>query len=99
MAAGGDGIILSLLSMPRMTVRAYLAVLPAVLRERAKKEAYRAYVTEALRIIGENTAKQVNGSYIKARYVDIISPKVEETRTSGQIVEQMKRKMKQISSA
>ena len=58
--------------MPRLTVKAYIAALPAVIRQKAKDDAYRAYVTEALRLIGENTAKYAGGSYIKAHYTEII---------------------------
>ena len=38
----------------------------ARLNERAKTEAYRIYVTDALRIVAENTARYAGGNYIKA---------------------------------
>ena len=37
--------------------------------------AYRIYVTDCLRIISENTAKICGGSYITAKFADIINPK------------------------
>lgn len=52
--------------------------------------AYRVYVTDALRIIGENTAKFVSGNYIKLRFADAIKPQKEETRTSEEVIEHMK---------
>ena len=44
-------------------------------------------MTDALQIAVENTAKFAGGSYIKARYIDIIEPKKVDTRTGDEIVE------------
>ncbi len=55
--------------------------------------AYRVYVTDALRIISENTARVVSGNYIKLRFADAIKPQKEETRTSAEVIEHMKRVM------
>ena len=49
--------------------------------EWARAEAYRIYVTDALRIVAENTARFASGNYIKARYVDMIEPKKQDNRT------------------
>jgi hypothetical protein len=57
----------------------------ARLNERAKTEAYRIYVTDALRIVAENTAQYVSGNYIKARYADMIEPKKQDNRTCEEI--------------
>lgn len=54
-------------------------------KERAKTEAYRIYVTDALRFVAENTARYVGGSYIKARYSDMIEPKKQDNRTCEEI--------------
>ena len=54
-------------------------------REQEEK-AYRVYVTDALRLTVENTAKFAGGNYIKARYIDIIEPKKVDTRTGDVIV-------------
>ena len=43
--------------------------------------AYRIYVTDCLRIISENTAKMGGGSYITAKFADIINPKPADNRT------------------
>ena len=48
---------------------------------------YRVYMTDALKITVENTAKFAGGSYIKARYIDIIEPQKVDTRTGDEIVE------------
>ena len=47
--------------------------------------AYRIYITDCLRIISENTAKMVCGSYITAKLSDIINPKPVEKRTGEEI--------------
>ena len=59
----------------------------ARLNERAKTEAYRIYVTDALRVVAENTARFASGNYIKARYADMIEPKKQDNRTGDEIVE------------
>ena len=58
----------------------------ARLNERAKTEAYRIYVTGALRVVAENTARFASGNYIKARYADMIEPKKQDNRTGDEIV-------------
>ena len=47
--------------------------------------AYRIYVTDCLRIISENTAKIGGGSYITAKFADIINPKQFDNRTGEEI--------------
>ena len=47
--------------------------------------AYRIYVTDCLRIISENTAKMVGGSYITAKFADIINPKPVDNRPGEEI--------------
>lgn len=52
--------------------------------------AYRVYVTDALRLIAENTAKFVGGNVLNMRYLDTIRPeiqKVEETKSAEEIVD------------
>ena len=43
------------------------------------------YVTNCLRIMTENTAKQVGGNYITAEYEDLIHPKKKDNRTGNEI--------------
>ena len=47
--------------------------------------AYRIYVTDCLRIISENTAKVCGGSYITAKFADIINPKPVDNRTGDEV--------------
>lgn len=76
-----------------MGVRALLSALPALLKKQDQEQAYRVYVTDALKIITENTAKYASGSYMKARYCDLENPKPAETRTPKEIIQHMKRKI------
>ena len=42
-------------------------------------------MTDALRVVAENTASYVGGNYIKARYVDVVEPKKQDNRTCEEI--------------
>lgn len=57
----------------------------ARLNEKARNDAYRIYVTDALRLVAENTARYVSGDYIKMRYAEIIEPKKQDNRTCEEI--------------
>lgn len=54
------------------------------------------YITDALRLITENTAKFAGGSYIQVRYADIIKPKPVETRTAKEIIADLSKKLDRI---
>ena len=45
----------------------------SVFRKEQEELAFRNYVADALKMISENSAKQVGGSYITVRYADVIS--------------------------
>jgi hypothetical protein len=51
---------------------------------------YRVYVTDALRMMTENTSRFSGGGYVKERYFDMIRPQKEETRTAKEIIEHLK---------
>ena len=57
----------------------------ARLNEKARNDAYRIYVTDALRLVAENTARYASGDCIKARYADMIGPKKQDNRTCEEI--------------
>lgn len=44
----------------------------------SEQKTLKIYITEALRIISENTAKAVGGRSLTKSYIDIIEPKKEE---------------------
>ena len=57
----------------------------ARLNEKARNDAYRIYVTDALRLVAENTARYASGDYSKMRYAEIIEPKKQDNRTCEEI--------------
>lgn len=95
MAAGGrDRVTLALLTLSGKPLRVCLTALPALIKQQAKDEAFRAYVTDALKAIAENSARGPHGGgYLKLRYMDIIDPKPEETRTGEEIVQHLSEKL------
>lgn len=42
-------------------------------------------MTDALRVVAENTARYAGGNYIKARYVDVVEPKKQDNRSCEEI--------------
>lgn len=54
-------------------------------QQEQKEFAYRVYVSDALKIITENTAKYAGGSHLTKRWVDIVTEKPEDTRTGAEI--------------
>ncbi len=58
--------------------------------------AYRVYLTDALQIVGENTAKQSGGRYLERRYYDLINPKPVDTRTGDEIIADIIAKISQL---
>ena len=77
-------------------MRALLSALPVLLKKQVQEQAYRVYVTDAMKTITENTAKYAGGSYMKGRYYDLETPKPVETRTSQEIISQIKAKIGRI---
>lgn len=65
----------------------------AYFNKEQKEKAYKTYITDTLRLMTENTAKQAGGSYIKARYIEIVDPPKEETRTAEEVIDRIKTKL------
>lgn len=57
-------------------------------REDLREAGYRIFVTDALRLIAENTARTGGGSYINRRWADaaFAPPKPEDTRDASEII-------------
>lgn len=68
----------------------------AFFQKEQQEKAYRVYVTDALRIVTENTAKQGGGTYLTTRYADLIEPRKEETRTANEIIVDLKEKLRRL---
>ena len=104
-AGGGERIVLSLLSVPKMSVRAYLAVIPYLVRKQVEEMSYKSYIADCLQAIAKNTTNHIVpgvsdvievGTYIQKRWKDIIDLTPEETRTSMDIIEKIKLKLIQM---
>lgn len=68
-------------------------------RRLSLEKSYRAYVTDALKVMGENVAKLVGGSYINVRWMDCVESGGEpkETRTPEEVVNGIRQKLKEVS--
>lgn len=73
----------------------------ARLGEVVKEKSYRAYVTDTLRMIAENTAVPAAsftdgkmGQYIPARWLEALTPPREETRTPEEIIAGIRKSLK-----
>lgn len=83
---GGERVIRSLLTFPRMSLRAIIAMLPYKIKADTEDELFRIYMARCARMITENTAKLSGGGYLKVDYEDIIDPKPQDKRTAEEIV-------------
>lgn len=70
----------------------------SLFRKEQEEKAYNNYVTRCLRLIAENSAKLSGGSYIKMEYEDIIKPRKIETRTSEEIINDIRQKLEKLNS-
>lgn len=72
----------------------------AFAEKRSKEKMLVMYTTDALKMIAQNTAKSVGGSYFKHRYSEIISPNKDENEVNqadaSGIIEKMKNKVNKI---
>jgi len=65
----------------------------ARLRQEDRANAYRIYVTDALKVLTENSAGMVShGKAMSMRFIDIFNPP--EERTGEDIIEMMKNKLR-----
>lgn len=58
--------------------------------------AYRFFVTDELYYINNNIVGFMGGSQLQTKYRDIIHPPKEETRTSQEIIDNIKTKMRKL---
>lgn len=63
----------------------------AEFQQRQKVLAYQRYVADGIKVISENTAKFVGGSYLTKYFVDLINHQ-EDERTGDEIAEEIIRK-------
>lgn len=63
-----------------------------VIGEEIRREQYQVYIAEALRCIGESTAKYAGGPYMTARWTDIANQKPQDDRDPDEIAAEVIRK-------
>ena len=59
--------------------------MPILIKRQNEESAFRIYAAECMRTITENTAKFAGGSFVQAKYSDLIDPKPEDNRTCEEI--------------
>ena len=74
-----------MISTPRLGVRAILAALPTLIHRQEEDMTYRNYVSDALRLITENTARYAAGNYLTQRFCDLIRPNLGITQNGEEI--------------
>lgn len=84
-AAGAGRVISALCAVPKMRAKAYISALPKLIDQGIKDEAYRIYITDALKVISENTAKFASGQFMTKRYAELYDVPPKETRTGAEI--------------
>lgn len=65
-------------------------------QEQTRRRAWQAYMAEALRLAGENVARQSGGPYLETRWTDLLEGKPEETRSPGQVKDHMLHKLREL---
>lgn len=65
----------------------------AFIKRHQKEKIYQIYVTDALQAITSNIAHINGGVEFRKRYIELIEPKKEETRTPEEIISQIKKKL------
>lgn len=76
----------ALSALPKLRVGALITMLFAKLQKDSEWEILGNYIANGLKMLTENTAKIVGGSYLAISYTDIIHPKPKDERTGDEIV-------------
>ena len=76
----------ALSDLPKIRARALIPMLFAKLQKDSELEMLGHYIANGLKMLTENTAKIVGGSYLAVSYTDIIHPKPKDERTGDEIV-------------
>jgi hypothetical protein len=82
---GGESVTLALLAAPKISVGGLIRLLPILVKRQQEESAFRIYTAECLRTMTENTAKFAGGSFVQAKYSDLIDPKPQDNRTCEEI--------------
>lgn len=61
-----------------------------------EEKAVKIYYAECLRVLTENTARAFGGNYIEIKLNDILNPKPVDTRTSDDVISDIKNKLEKM---
>ena len=56
-------------------------------KDKQKQEAFKVYISEAIKNINEILANNFTGSYMKGSYTDLLNPQPVETRSAEEIID------------
>ena len=59
-------------------------------KEKQKQEAFKVYISEAIKNINEILANNFTGAYMKASYTDLLNPQPVETRSAEEIIDDIR---------
>ena len=76
----------ALSALPRLRAGALFPMLLAQLQKDGEREMLWQYIAMGLKMLTENTARVVGGSYLAVSYTDIIHQKPQDERTGEEIV-------------
>lgn len=61
-----------------------------------KEMAYRFFITDEMFYLNNNVVNMTGGSKLQSRFYEILNPPKEETRTSQEIIDNIKAKMRKL---
>lgn len=62
----------------------------------AEEHAYRVYMSDAILTVTETVARAFGGKYMGYRYIDLVEPQPEETRTGEEIIADLGKKLEKM---
>lgn len=80
-------------SLPFQTVLRLMVISGERLEE---EKAYRVYMSDAMLTVTETVARVFGGKYMGYRYIDLVEPQPEETRTGEEIIADLGKKLEQM---
>lgn len=70
----------------------------ALFKKEQQEKTVKIYIAECLRCITENTAKNVQGSYITLKLDEILNPKPKKEQSADSVIDKIKKKLDKINS-
>lgn len=76
---------------------AIISALPFIVSERERQEILTIYASDALMVLANNTAVYPHAQTIGKRYLEIVDPPKEETRTADEVIAHIKKKLEEVN--